>query len=115
MNLFKDLYKKYFGETKYHIRILTVDGGINTAVCDTLDEVDKVVKEINTDHKYDMITRIEKIKTIPFKYNKEIIHKKLHFRHEIYTEMDMDGDLEYSYPKIQNNLTNVVRRKDYGN
>ena len=110
MNLFKDLYKKYFGETKYHIRILTVDGGINTAVCDTLDEVDKVVKEINTDHMYNMITRIEKIKTIPFKYNKEIIHKKLHFRHENYTEMDMNGGFEYSYPKIQLSLLPCIQK-----
>ena len=83
-------------------------------MCDTLSEVDEVVKEFN-DVTYQMVVKIEKIKTTPFKYNKEIIHKKLHFTHEYYTEMDMDGDLEYSYPKIENNLTNVVRQKYYGN
>ncbi len=108
-----ELYKKYFGETKYHVRVLTVDGSINVMIFDSLSEVDKFIKEINTDYKYEMITRIEKIKHQPFKYNKEIIHKKLHFTHNDYTETDMDGDWEYSYPKIENNLTNVVRQK-YG-
>ncbi len=98
MNLFKGLYKKYFGETKYHIRILTVDGSINTAVCDTLSEVDEVVKEIN-DIRYQMVVKIEKMRILPIKYNKKIIHGKLHFCHEYYTEMDMNGGFEYSYPK----------------
>jgi len=108
--MLKKLYKKYFGETKYHIRILTKDGSINTAICNSLSEVDNLVKEVNTDYNYQMITRIEKIKTLPFKYNKEIIHKKLHFCHENYTEMSMDGDMKYSYPLIEKNLTNVIRK-----
>jgi hypothetical protein len=113
MKLFKNLYKKYFGETKYKVRILTVDGSIDDCLLNSLKDVDILIEEINNTQ-YDMVIKIEKIRILPIIYNKKIIHSKLHFIHDDCTEMVMDGDWEYSYPKIENNLTNVVRGK-YGN
>ena len=109
MKLFKNLYKKYFGETKYKVRILTVDGSIDDCLLNSLKDVDILIEEINNTQ-YDMVIKIEKIRILPITYNKKIIHGKLHFCHDDCTEMvNVDGH-DYSYPKIETNLTNVIRK-----
>ena len=109
MKLFKNLYKKYFGETKYKVRILTVDGSIDDCLLNSLKDVDILIEEINNT-RYDMVIKIEKLRILPITYNKKILHGKLHFRHDDYTEMDINDGYEYSYPKIETNLTNVIRK-----
>jgi hypothetical protein len=111
MKLFKNLYKQLFGETKYKVRILTVDGNINECLLDSIKDVDTLINEINNTE-YQMVTRIEKMRILPIKYNKKIIHGKLYFSYEDYTEMSDKDEYgyEYSYPKIETNLTNVIRK-----
>ena len=76
---------------------------------DKYKDVDILIGEINNT-KYDMVIKIEKLRILPITYNKKIIHGKLHFIHDDCTEMGMNDGYEYSYPKIETNLTNVVRK-----
>ena len=111
IKLFKNLYKKYFGETKYKVHVLTMYGDFKIYYHNNIKTVNELIEEINQPDFYQYnVVKIEKIRFFNFNYNKEIIHRKLGFRAEPDTEMvNVDG-YEYSYPKIETNLTNVVRK-----
>lgn len=113
MKLFKNLYKKYFGELKYRVHVLTMYGELEIHEFNNIKGVNELIEEINQPDFYQYnVVKIEKTRFFKFNYNQKIIHRKLGFISEPNTEMDMDGDWEYSYPKIENNLTNVVREKN---
>ena len=110
MNLFKVLYKQLFGELKYRVQLLTMYGDVKVYEFYNLKGVKEFIEEVNQPEFYGYnIVKIDKLRFFPFTYNKKIIHRKLCFRAEPDTEMVNVNGYDYSYPKIETNLTNVVR------
>ncbi len=110
MNLFKVLYKQLFGELNYRVHVLTMYGEFKIYDFNNIKGVNELIEEINQPDFYQYnVVKIEKTRFYAFKYNKRITHRKLGFRAEPDTEMvNIDGH-DYSYPKIESNLTNVKR------
>ena len=110
MSPFKKLRKQLFGELKYRVHNLTMYGEISIHEFNNIKDLDSFIEEVNQPefYQYDIV-KIDKLRFYPFVYSKKIIHRKLAFRAEPNTEMVNVNGHDYSYPKIETNLTNVVR------
>lgn len=110
MKLFKKLYKKIFGELKYRVQLLTMYGEVTIHEFDNIKGVNKFIEGMNEPEFYQYnIVKIDKLRFFTFTYNKKIIHRKLGFCAKSATEIVNIDDHDYSYPKIETNLINVVR------
>ena len=108
INKIKKLLNKYIGKTEYVVRLTSSCGEVCISTYETMKEVDDVVDEVNSST-YHMISKIEKIRRLPFQYNKEVLHTPTMFSIDSVTERDMCDDYEYSFLKIHSSLKNVKR------
>ena len=108
--MLKKLYIRVFGELTYRVHVLSSYGQVHTRDFFTIKGVNVFVDEVNQSEYYQYnVIKIEKFREYPVKYKKQVKHRKLGFRSEPNTVMvDVDGH-DYSYPQIDDSLSNVVR------
>jgi len=104
----KKFASKYIGSLEYVVTIVNVNGEVVRNFCKNIKEVDAFVIEINGETYYD-VQKIEKFRRYSFKYNKKVLHTPLWFEYDNVTEMYNCDNMEYSFLKIDESLTNVIR------
>ena len=112
MKVFKNLYKKLFGELVYVVTIESIYGERSIYEVNDIKIIHEQVNELNEDGQYHhMVSKVEKKRVYPFKYDKLIKHYRLTFAKDgltekVYSEKD---DHIYSFLIIDKSLTNVKR------
>jgi len=105
----KTLIKLYLGELEYNVTLASADGRTGTYIVKSESELDDYVNKINLEP-YWMISKIDKVRRLPFSYQKPVSHTPLHFSDERFTEKYNVRDWEYSFLKIDSSLSNVIRK-----
>jgi hypothetical protein len=112
MRIFKNLYKQLFGELIYVVSVMSIYGEETRYEIKDLSIIDKESEKLNDKLQYHhMISKIEKKRVYPFKYNKLIKHTPLTFQKEGLTELIYNEKYnhKHSFLIIDESLTNVKR------
>ena len=106
--ILKNIYLKYFGELKYIITLLGVDGSVEKYSVGTKKELGEIIFKVN-DERYWIVQKVEKIRCFEFSTDLKIYHTPLFFYNPEISEYHEIKNHKYSFNKIDKSLLNVER------